>query len=882
MAKLRVYELAREFEVKTEELIQLLREMELPVRSHMSSLDDGQVARIRTRLERDKRRPDSASKDEAGGRRRRRRRVVETPIEPTLPVGEPDEAAEIVEEPPAELVASARVDSPADWRATAIEEKAAKLFKDLPSEPPVEVEGKGDMEAAPPIDPFAETPVTLEPTSVETEPLKSVIRKDEKAALTKKAPLAAPAEGEKQQAGTVRIQAEGYTLDGRRRRRGRKKKRTRVDQEAVQENIKKTLAKMDSGSGTTKRRRRASAEDRELAEAEVQRLAEEERLTVRVAEFLTVAELANLMQVPAGEIITSAFKNLGLMVTINQRLDFDQIELITEEFGFNTAREEEYGAELVGEVEPIDPSQLVPRPPVVTVMGHVDHGKTSLLDQIRKTNVIAGEAGGITQHIGAYHVVVNGGRSISFLDTPGHAAFTAMRARGADLTDIVILVVAADDGVMPQTEEAISHAKNAGKPIVVAVNKIDLPAANPTKVKQELLEHEVVVEEFGGEVLSSEISAKSGEGMDDLLEKVLLQAELLELRADPNQPARGTVVEAELDKGKGAVATVLITDGTLRVGDGFVAGVYSGRVRALLDERGNTVTSAGPGTPVRVLGFEGVAQAGESMIVLDYERAREITAKRQQIERERDIRRKSKAVRLEDVFEQVQAGASAQLNLIMKGDTDGSVQALSDELERLSTDEVEVKVIHRGVGAVNGSDVLLAQATGAIIIGFHVRPEPKARALAEREGVDIRTYRVIYEAAEEVRSALEGLLAPEEREVILGAADIRELFKVPKVGTVAGCYVTEGVIGRNARIRVLREHVVVYEGKLASLRRFKDDVKEVKSGFECGMAVENYNDVKVGDVLESFTVELVARTLGEPVTAPAGAAGDRGESSEDT
>ncbi len=881
MAKLRVYELAREFEVKTEELIQLLREMELPVRSHMSSLDDGQVARIRTRLERDKRRPDSASKDEAGGRRRRRRRVVETPIEPTLPVGEPDEAAEIVEEPPAELVASARVDSPADWRATAIEEKAAKLFKDLPSEPPVEVEGKGDMEApAPPIDPFAETPVTLEPTSVETEPLKPVIRKDEIAARTKEAPPAASAE--QRQTGTVRIQAEGYTLDGHRRRRGRKKKRTRVDQDAVQENIKKTLAKMDSGSGTTKRRRRASAEDRELAEAEVQRLAEEERLTVRVAEFLTVAELANLMQVPAGEIITSAFKNLGLMVTINQRLDFDQIELITEEFGFNTAREEEYGAELVGEVEPIDPSQLVPRPPVVTVMGHVDHGKTSLLDQIRKTNVIAGEAGGITQHIGAYHVVVNGGRSISFLDTPGHAAFTAMRARGADLTDIVILVVAADDGVMPQTEEAISHAKNAGKPIVVAVNKIDLPAANPTKVKQELLEHEVVVEEFGGEVLSSEISAKSGEGMDDLLEKVLLQAELLELRADPNQPARGTVVEAELDKGMGAVATVLITDGTLRVGDGFVAGVYSGRVRALLDERGNTVTSAGPGTPVRVLGFEGVAQAGESMIVLDYERAREITAKRQQIERERDIRRKSKAVRLEDVFEQLQAGASAQLNLIMKGDTDGSVQALSDELERLSTDEVEVKVIHRGVGAVNGSDVLLAQATGAIIIGFHVRPEPKARALAEREGVDIRTYRVIYEAAEEVRSALEGLLAPEEREVILGAADIRELFKVPKVGTVAGCYVTEGVIGRNARIRVLREHVVVYEGKLASLRRFKDDVKEVKSGFECGMAVENYNDVKVGDVLESFTVELVARTLGEPVTAPAGAAGDRGESSEDT
>ncbi len=674
--------------------------------------------------------------------------------------------------------------------------------------------------------------------------------------------------------GMVRIQAEGYTLDGRRRRRGRKKKRGRVDQVAVQENIKKTLAKMDGPTGG-RRRHRGTAEQREQDALEAAQRAEEERLTIRVAEFLTVAELSDLMGVQVSDIITSAFKNLGLMVTINQRLDFDQIDLISEEMGFKAVREEEYGADLIAVAETVDPSLLVARPPVVTVMGHVDHGKTSLLDYIRKANVIAGEAGGITQHIGAYHVELDEERSITFLDTPGHAAFTAMRARGADVTDIVILVVAADDGVMPQTEEAISHAKNAGKPIVVAVNKIDLPAANPMKVKQELLEHKVVLEEFGGDILAAEISAKSGAGIEDLLEKILLQAELLELKANPDQPARATVVESELNKGMGPVATVLVSDGTLKIGDGFVAGIFSGRVRALLDERGHNIDSAGPGIPVRVLGFEGVPQAGESMLVLDYDRAREITGKRQKIEREKEIRRRSQVTRLEDVFAQAEAGNLGRLFLILKGDTDGSVQALADELERLSTDEVEVRVVHRGVGAINESDVLLAQATEAIIIGFHVRPEPKARSLAQQEGVDIRSYQVIYEAAEEVRSALEGLLAPEEKEVILGTAEVRQLFKVPKIGTIAGCYVTDGLIERNARIRVLRDHVAVYEGKLSSLKRFKDDVKEVKSGFECGMGVENFNDIKVGDVLEAFTIEHIARTLGEPVVA-----GNRGESGE--
>ncbi len=887
MAKMRVYELSKEFGVKSDALIHLLREMDIPVRSHMSALDDDQVARARTRLERDKRRPDKPGKADAAGRRRRRR-VVEMPVEPVEVAAEagvdeveaeaPEglevaaEAAEVVlpgaEAAPAEVKELFAPDATEEAVAAAEVEpaEAARLAAEAAPELEEEVEELEAEPAAPIGDEFEAEDAEELAEEPPPPPIPAVPTRVAAAAKPKVA------------AGVVRIQAEGYTLDGRRRRRGRKKKkRTRVDQDAVQENIKKTLAKMDSASPTRRRRRDISPEQRELDEAEAQRLAEEERTTIRVAEFLTAAELADRVGVPASEIITSTFKNLGLMVTINQRLDFDQIELITSELGFKAVREEEYGADVIEEVEAADPGRLEPRPPVVTVMGHVDHGKTLLLDHIRKTNVIAGEAGGITQHIGAYLVGLPDERNITFLDTPGHAAFTAMRARGADVTDLVILVVAADDGVMPQTKEAISHARNAGKPIIVAVNKIDLPTANPTKVKQELLEQEVVIEDFGGEVLSAEVSAKTGQGIDDLLEKVLLLAEMLELRADPDLGARGTVIEAELDKGMGPVATVLVTAGTLNIGDGFVCGVHAGRVRALLDERGHNVESVGPGMPARILGFEGVPQAGDNLLVLDYERAREITGKRQQIEREKAFRRKAHVGSLEDVFAAVQAGERTQLKLVIKGDTDGSVQALSDELERLSTEEVEVLVIHRAVGAVNETDVLLAQTSGAIVIGFHVRPDRNARAMAEREGVDIRSYRVIYEAAEEVRAALEGMLAPEEREVILGVAEIRELFRVPKVGTVAGCYVSEGSIDRNSRIRLLREHVVIYEGKLSSLKRFKDDVKEVKSGYECGMGIENFNDIKVGDIIEAFKIEKIARTLDGGVGAQAGMAGE-GES----
>jgi translation initiation factor IF-2 len=876
---MRVYELAKEFEITSEALIHLLREMDIPVRSHMSSLDDGQVARVRTRLERDKRRPDKEAKGDAGGRRRRRRRVVEKTEEAAVDVAEPEED---IEEAPAELEepeTAVEVDAPeevAEPLAPAARAKpkvaqqppalfedeeeeeelpaAAALFVDEPEEAPIVAE------APPPPTPVLRRPLAPEKPEKPEKPAKA-------AKAAKPAKAAEPAEpsepaeqAEQAAAGVVRIQAEGYTLDGRRRRRGRKKKRARVDQEAVQDNIKRTLAKME-GTTPTRRRRRDSSDRLEREAAEAERIAEEEATTVRVPEFLTVAELADLMGVSPNEIITSAFKNLQMMVTINQRLDFDQIELITGELGYKAVAEDEYDSDVIADVQRADPERLESRPPVVTVMGHVDHGKTSLLDYIRKTNVIAGEAGSITQHVGAYHVDVDDDRSITFLDTPGHAAFTAMRARGADVTDIVILVVAADDGVMPQTKEAISHAKNAGKPIIVAVNKIDLPSANAVKVKQELLEHEVVIEEFGGEVLAADISAKGGDGVNELLEKVLLQAEVLELKADPSLAARGTVIEAELDKGMGPVATLLVTEGTLNIGDGFVCGVHAGRVRALLDERGNNVDAGSPGLPVRILGFEGVPQAGDNLLVLDYERAREITGKRQQIEREKEIRRKSQVGRLEDIFAAVQAGEKSRLALIIKGDTDGSVQAMGDELERLSTDEVQVQVIHRSVGAVNEADVLLATTSGAIIIGFHVRPDRRAREVAEREGVDIRSYRVIYEAAEEVRAALEGMLAPEEREVLLGSAEVRELFQVPKVGNVAGCYVSEGAFDRNSRIRVLREHIVIYEGKLDSLRRFKEDVKEVKAGYECGMHIEKFNDVKVGDILEAFRVDEVARTL---------------------
>ncbi|MGA0920254.1 MAG: translation initiation factor IF-2, partial [Gemmatimonadaceae bacterium] len=641
-------------------------------------------------------------------------------------------------------------------------------------------------------------------------------------------------------------------------RRGKKGKR--VDQEAVTANISRTMRQMEGGPGKRRGGRVDDSAREELAAIRAE-MAEREKKTVRVNEFITVSELADILKVPATQIVSFAFKHLGLMVTINQRLDFDQIELIASEFGFEAKREEEYAA--APEVEEKDAdTDLQPRPPVVTIMGHVDHGKTSLLDYIRKANVVAGEAGGITQHIGAYHVSLPDGRTVTFLDTPGHEAFTAMRARGAQVTDIVILVVAADDAVMPQTIEAISHAKNAGVPMIVAINKCDLPAANPMKVRQDLLQHGVVLEDFGGTVLASEISAKKGTGVTELLDQVLLQAEILDLKANPDRRATGSVIEAQLDPGKGAVATILVQNGTLRVGDDFICGLHSGRVRAMLDERGKPVKEAGPAIPVQVLGLTGVPMAGDQFIaVLDAAEAREIAQRRERLDREARSRRTAKgAVSLEDFMASTGEG-KRQLKLLIKADQGGPAEALADALQQLSNEEVQVEVVARAVGAVTESDILLAKASGAIIIGFHVRPDTKARAAADREGVEIKLYRIIYEAVADVRAALEGLLRPEEKEVIVGEAEVRETFKVPKIGVIAGCFVRSGIMNRQGRVRVVRDGIEVYDGTIGSLRRFKDDVKEVKEGYECGIGVENFNDLKVGDVIELYRTESVARTL---------------------
>ncbi len=549
-----------------------------------------------------------------------------------------------------------------------------------------------------------------------------------------------------------------------------------------------------------------------------------------------------------------------MMVSINQRLDADTISFVADEYDYDVEFITEFGTDDIVLKED-SPEDLKPRAPIVTVMGHVDHGKTSLLDHIRKANVVAGEAGGITQHIGAYRVEVDEGREITFLDTPGHEAFTAMRARGAKVTDVVILVVAADDAVMPQTIEAINHARAAEVPIIVAINKIDKANANPERVMQQLADQNVLIEQYGGKVQHALVSAIAGTGVDDLLEKVLLEAELLEVTANPDRNADGVVIESRLEKGRGNVATVLVRNGTMRIGDPFIAGIHSGRVRAMFDERDNRITEAGPSQPALVLGFDGAPEAGDQFVVLDDEKeAKEISAKRQQIHREQALRQK-KHITLDEIGRRLALGDFQELNLIIKADVGGSVEALSDALQKLSTDEVALSIIHSGVGAINESDVMLASASDAVIIGFQVRPVPGARQLAEREEIDIRLYSVIYDAIEDVHDALEGLLSPAEKEITLGTAEVRDIFKVPKVGTVAGCYVIEGKIRRNDDIRVIRDGVVIYDGDISSLKRFKDDVREVQNGYECGISVENFNDIKVGDHLEGYEVVEEKRTL---------------------
>ena len=631
--------------------------------------------------------------------------------------------------------------------------------------------------------------------------------------------------------------------------------------EEVQKQVRETLEKLQgrsSGKKGAKYRRDKRDQHKQRSQEDLDQL-EKESKTLKVTEFVSVSEVATMMDVPVTKII-SACMSLGMMVTMNQRLDAETLSVVAEEFGYDV---EFVSAEVEDEKEEIqdNPEDLKPRAPIVTVMGHVDHGKTSLLDHIREENVIAGESGGITQHIGAYSVKIGTGETISFLDTPGHEAFTAMRARGAQVTDIAIIVIAADDDVMPQTKEAISHAQAAGVPIVFAINKVDLPTANVDKIKESLANMNLLVEDWGGKVQSQEISAKNGTGVPELLEKVLLEAELLDLQANPDRLAKGSVVEAYLDKGRGYVSTILVQTGTLKIGDYVLAGTTSGKIKAMQDERGNKIKEAGPSTPVSILGLDGAPQAGDSFQVMQDEReAKDIASKRNQLQREQSVRTQ-KHITLDEIGRRIALGDFKELNIILKADVDGSVEALTDSLQKLSTEEIQVNIIHRGVGAITESDVLLASASEAVIIGFNVRPAGNARTLADNEEIDIRMYSIIYDAINDIKDAMEGMLSPELKEEITGTAEIRETFKISKIGTIAGCMVLTGKIYRNSGIRLIRDGIVIHTGTLTSLKRFKDDVKEVSKGYDCGMQLKNYNDIKEGDILEAFQEVEVKKKL---------------------
>lgn len=634
-----------------------------------------------------------------------------------------------------------------------------------------------------------------------------------------------------------------------------------LDENAVKKKVSETLARLTGGKG------RGAKIRREKRDARFQRFEEEQAArelagkTIKVTEFVTASELASMIGVPVTDVIKACFA-LGLMVSINQRLDAETLTVIADEYGFKVEFVGTDTEETVLE-EPDVPTRITTRAPIVTVMGHVDHGKTSLLDHIRKANVIAGEAGGITQHIGAYSVTLENGKRIAFLDTPGHEAFTAMRARGAQVTDIAIIVIAADDSVMPQTREAINHAQAAGVPMVFAFNKIDKPQANAERIREQLSQMNILVEEWGGKFQTQEISAKKGIGVDQLLEKVLLEAEILDLKADPGKRAMGVVIESTLEQGRGYVTTLLVEAGTLRKGDTLLVGQFSGRVRNMFNERGQAVAEAGPSTPVSILGLDGAPNAGDHFYVMEDEReARQIATRRQQLQREQGMRTR-KHITLDEIGRRLAIGDFKELNVIVKGDVDGSVEALTDSLLKLSTENIKVNVIHKAVGPIAESDVLLASASNAIIVGFQVRPTIGARKLAETEEIEIRLYSIIYNAIEELKQAMEGMLAPKEEEKVVGTAEVRDTFRISKVGTVAGCYVLDGKITRNSRVRLIRDGIVVYTGEISDLKRFKDDVKEVTHGYECGLSIKNFNDIKAGDNVEAFEIVEVKRTLGE-------------------
>ena len=853
--KIRIYKLATEYNLSADTLVEFLTEKGFKVKNHMSILNDDMIGAINDQYKKEIEKAEHHYKKLEEFHKKRAERAIkdareegkEIEVEETVPTTESAEpetiqkATEKAVEEVAQIESEKQEQETTEAKEVQKEETPQEVKSEkeslLPKPKGLKVIGKMDLDEG-------------------KKKEKETVSKGE----TKGKDKTEEAPKKKRKPRVRKKKAETGAEESPEAKKKKRVRRFEVDERQVKEAIRKTLLSMDDtsapGRASVRKRKRREREALEEKRLEEKSLAGKK---LKVNEFISVSELANLMDVPVSDVITKCIE-LGLMVSINQRLDVETITLVADEFGFDIELQEEYTSDAVEDIKD-DPEELKPRPPVVTIMGHVDHGKTSLLDYIRRTNVVAGESGGITQHIGAYKVELDSGRSITFLDTPGHEAFTAMRARGAQLTDIVVLVVAADDAVMPQTVEAINHAQAAGVPIVVAINKIDKPGANPEKLKQQLADRNILVEEWGGKYQSVEISAKQGTNVEQLLEKILLEAEILDLKANPDRLARGVVVESELDKGRGITGTILVQKGTLKIGDPFIAGVYQGKVRAMFDERGNKLTEVPPATPALVLGFEGPPTAGDSFVVVESDRvARDIGIKRQQLKREQG-QKQIHQITLDEIARQISIGGVKELPLIVKGDVDGSVEALADSLLKLSTEEVVVKVIHKGVGGISEGDVLLADASNAIIIGFHVRPNLNARKLAEKQLVDIRLYNVIYDVINEVKSALEGLLSPIISEEVTATLEVRDTFKVPKFGTIAGCYVLEGKIMRSNKIRLVREGIVIFEGDIGTLKRFKDDVREVDSGYECGLNIANYNDVKVGDIIEAYKFIETKKTL---------------------
>ncbi|MBN2331913.1 MAG: translation initiation factor IF-2 [Deltaproteobacteria bacterium] len=891
--KIKVYELSRELNLKDADLLEIIASLEIGASSKFSSLKYEDVEKIKTYY-REHQGPAVVEKRIASGAVRRRRKAAkpapvevpvageapaeELPAEEVLPESAAKQAAEEVSVPEQEVLEPVAEEVAAE--STAAEEEIGELEVE-PVPPAGEVTVEPEVSAADEVKPETPpAPEAVEKSAKGKAKGARVIGRIDLEKLEKKTAgpgrqrpvreAAKPAAGTRQRpaaaAPDVVAQPE-VPIEAKKIGRKGKKKAEVVEEQAVdgrrkKQSLKKSVIKdLDQldGAGMRGRGRGKKAKGgKKLGQQTEITTPKESKRVVKITDVVSVGELAKRLGVKASEVI-ARLMGLGIMTTINQMIDIDTAELIASEYG-HSVENVAFDEQILLEQAPDEEGSLQPRPPVVTVMGHVDHGKTSLLDAIRETSVADREAGGITQHIGAYSVELPKGR-ISFVDTPGHEAFTTMRSRGASITDIVILVVAADDGVMPQTIESINHARAAQVPIIVAVNKIDKANAQPDEVKRQLSEHGIVAEDWGGDAIFVEVSAKKLTNIDTLLEMVLLQAEMMELKANPDKAGKGVVLESRLDKGKGPVATVLVKEGTLRAGDYIVAGLYSGRIRALIDDRGVPVDTAGPSIPVEILGLSGVPSAGDDFNVVKSEKiAKELADNRQHQFREREISKTSK-ISLEDLFEQIQEGEVEKLNVIVKADVQGSLEAVTDSLKKLSTDKVKVEPLHAAVGGIKEADVMLASASNAIIIGFNVRPDMKAQMLAEQEQVDLRMYSIIYDLIDNVKKAMEGLLQPEIKEIHLGRAEVKEVFSITKIGTIAGCRVTDGKISRNAGVRLLRDDVVVYEGKISSLKRFKDDVKEVLNGYECGIGIEKYNDLKVGDVIEAYTTEEVAATL---------------------